>query len=48
MIENLYTKETSLVHTAGHNFWCLDSASTFAYLCSLLLKHNHSKKYEML
>ena len=46
MIEHLYTKETSLVHTAGQNFWCLNSASTFAYLCSLLLKHNYSKKVE--
>ncbi len=38
MIEKLYSEKNSLVHTAGDNFWCLDSASTFAYTCSLLLK----------
>jgi|GEM_PF-6726374 len=42
MIEHLYTKETSLVHTSGDNFWCLNSASTFAYVCSLLLNHVYS------
>ena len=46
MIKYLYSKETSLVHTEGDNFWCLDSASTFAYVCSLLLKHAYSKKVE--
>ena len=47
MIEHLYTKETSLVHTAGDNFWCLNSASTFAYVCSLLLNYAYSKKVEI-
>ncbi len=42
MLKNLYTKETSLVHTTGDNFWCLNSASTFAYACSLMLNHHFS------
>ena len=39
MMTLLYKKNTSLVHTAGDHFWTLDAASTFAYVCSLLLKH---------
>lgn len=43
MLKYLYTKETSLVHTTGDNFWCLNSASTFAYACSLILEHLYSE-----
>jgi hypothetical protein len=39
MLNLLYKKNTSLVHTAGDDFWTLDAASTFAYVCSLLLEH---------
>ena len=42
MLKFLYTKDTSLVHTTGDEFWTLDAASTFAYVCSLLLKHIYS------
>ena len=42
MLSNLYTRETSLIHTAGDYFWCLNSASTFAYACSLMLNHHYS------
>ena len=44
MLEHLYTEETSLVHTKSDNFWCLNSASTFAYVCSLLLENIYSEK----
>jgi len=44
MFKNLYTKETSLIHTAGNYYWCLNSASTFAYVCSLLLNHHYSNE----
>jgi hypothetical protein len=43
MITNLYSKETSLIHTKGDNFWCLNSASTFAYVCSLLLEYKYDE-----
>ncbi|MCB0729594.1 MAG: hypothetical protein KDC88_01065 [Ignavibacteriae bacterium] len=43
MLKHLYTKETSLIHTFGDNFWCLNSASTFAYSCCLLLEHYYSE-----
>lgn len=46
MLRNLYSKHTSLVHTAGDNFWCLNSASTFAYVCSLLLNHHYSDEIQ--
>lgn len=42
MLEHLYSKETSLIHTKGDFFWCLNSASTFADACSLILKHHYS------
>lgn len=42
MIKYLYSKETSLIHTEGDYFWCLNSASTFANACALLLKHHYS------
>ncbi|MBK7105256.1 MAG: hypothetical protein IPH62_08230 [Ignavibacteriae bacterium] len=43
MLKFLYRKETSLVHTKADNFWCLNAASTFAFACSLLLKHHYNK-----
>lgn len=42
MLKRLYSKETSLIHTAGYYYWCLNSASTFAYVCSLILNHYYS------
>ncbi len=42
MLKHLYTKETSLIHTDGDFFWCLNSASTFADACSLILKYHYS------
>ena len=44
MLENLYSKETSLLHTEGEDYWCLNSASTLAYACSLILEYTHSEK----
>lgn len=46
MLISLYSKETSLVHTAGDKFWCLNSASTFAYACSQILKHHYSDEIQ--
>ncbi len=42
MIKKLYSKETSLIHTVGDDFWCTDTASIFAYTCSIILKHKYS------
>jgi hypothetical protein len=47
MLRNLYTKETSLIHTSGDYFWCLNSASTFAYACSLLLEYHYSEEIDI-
>jgi len=47
MIKNLYTKETSLIHTEGDDFWCLNSASTFANACSLLLKYHYNEEIKL-
>lgn len=44
MLKYLYTKETSLIHTANNYYWCLNSASTFAYACSLLLQFHFSSE----
>jgi hypothetical protein len=43
MLNLLYSKETSLIHTIGDEYWCLNSASTFAYVCSLILNHSFDK-----
>jgi len=47
MIKNLYTKETSLIHTEGDDFWCLNAASTFANACSLLLKYHYNEEIKL-
>ncbi len=47
MLKNLYTKETSLIHTTGDVFWCLNSASTFAYVCALTLNHFNSDEIKI-
>lgn len=44
MYSNLYSPKTSLLHTAGENIWCLNSASTFANACAILLEHHYSDK----
>ncbi len=46
MIKNLYSSEIGLVHTAGQDYWCVNASSKFAYLCSLVLKYNHSDDIE--
>lgn len=46
MLNFLYSKETSLVHTIGDEHWCLNSASTFAYVCSLILNHGFEKRIQ--
>jgi hypothetical protein len=35
----LYSKETSLLHTANEHIWCLNAASTFANACSNILNY---------
>ena len=42
ILENLYSPQTSLVHTKGQNFWCANAAAQFAYLSSLILKYDYS------
>lgn len=44
MLNLLYSKETSLIHTIGDEYWCLNSASTFAYVCSVILNHSFEKR----
>ncbi len=46
MLDLLYSNETSLKHTLGDDFWCLNSASTFAYVCSLFLKYNFDERIQ--
>ncbi len=47
MLDKLYTEDTSLLHTKNDTYWCLNSASTLAYVCKLLLDINYSERLEI-
>jgi hypothetical protein len=46
MLDKLYTKKTSLVHTKDDKFWCLNAASTLAWFLSELLIYCYDSKFE--
>jgi hypothetical protein len=47
MLDKLYSKETGLVHTKGDTFWCLNAASTLAYVCRLLLEYKFEESIQI-
>ena len=47
MLHKLYDEKTSLVHTKNQSFWCLNSASTLTYFCSLLLELKYDETFNL-
>jgi hypothetical protein len=45
MLDKLYSKETSLMHTKDDKFWCLNAASTLAWFLSELMIYSPDKKF---
>ena len=45
MLDKLYSENTSLLHTKGDDYWCLNAASTLAYLCKLILDKKYSSRF---
>lgn len=47
MIDELYSEQTSLLHTKDDDYWCLNAASTLAYLCKLILDIKYISRLEL-